>query len=360
MSTLRDLRTSLTPTQRAIVNVLFKFAQEHEGKHMPVIGLYDTFGGQKAVAEALSDLDDRVILKHPNNVGLQRYGLSFLGYLLCDRGEEIQDILVRYLEFVRSKLKDDFELSRINFIDLKERANFSNEEFELFLSIFFNTPLHNGGGISGSGIPPNVNQWIIAKDLNRYLEETALETRSIIDVSPRTLINYVQSTETVNENPNPAPPEHIVTSLRNFRKDHPDSAEVGFVMMRFDKSVLHQKIFRTIVETLKAAGLTAVRADDKEYHDHLLFNVETYMYGCGFGIAVFEHAEGESFNPNVALEVGYMQALQKPVCFLKDQTLPALQSDLAGKLYRDFDPQDVETTIARELSSWLRSRGYIT
>lgn len=86
----------------------------------------------------------------------------------------------------------------------------------------------------------------------------------------------------------------------------------------------------------------AIRADDKQYHDDddLFSNILTYIHGCGFGIAVFERIEIDELNPNVALEVGYMVALGKSICFLKDNTLRTLHADLVGKLYRVFDSLD--------------------
>ena len=81
------------------------------------------------------------------------------------------------------------------------------------------------------------------------------------------------------------------------------------------------------------------------------------MHGCGFGIAVIERLQDDDFNPNVSLEVGYMLALGKPICLLKDKTHKTLQSDLGGKLYRPFDTQDPEASIPPVLSDWLRDKG---
>jgi hypothetical protein len=111
--------------------------------------------------------------------------------------------------------------------------------------------------------------------------------------------------------------------------------------------------------TLQPFGITAVRADDKHYHDDLWPNVLTYIHGCGFGIAVFERLEQDEFNPNVSLEVGYLYGLGKPVCLLKDKTLKTLHTDLVGKLYRPFDPQNPKTTIPTELSKWLADKGIV-
>ena len=85
----------------------------------------------------------------------------------------------------------------------------------------------------------------------------------------------------------------------------------------------------------------------------------TYIYGCGFGVAVFERIEAEEFNPNVSLEVGYMLALKKPVCLLKDKTLKTLHTDLVGKLYKEFDPQNPGKTIPDRISQWLLDKEII-
>lgn len=148
------------------------------------------------------------------------------------------------------------------------------------------------------------------------------------------------------------PPE-IQESLRVFRQDHPDPARVGFIMMRFGNTSAHERIIEGIRLAFAPSGLEAVRADERDYHTDLLFNIQTCMHGCGFGVAVFERIEEESFNPNVSFEVGYMMAMRKPVCLLKDRTLKTLHADLAGKLYKVFDSQDPVASIQTALSLWL-------
>lgn len=154
-------------------------------------------------------------------------------------------------------------------------------------------------------------------------------------------------------------PVEITESLARLRADHPHADRTAFIMMRFARSRLHQEIVTAIRAALAQVGIAALRADDKEYHDDLFVNVATYMHGCSFGVAVFERLEVEDFNPNVSLEVGYMQALRKPVCLLKDKTLETLHADLMGKLYRSFDPQSPGATIPPELNRWLNDKGLV-
>jgi len=130
-------------------------------------------------------------------------------------------------------------------------------------------------------------------------------------------------------------------------------------MMDYAKTQAHAEIALAIRETLKANGLCGLRADDKEYHEDLYWNVITYCHGCGFGIAVYDRLESDAPNHNVGLEVGYMQALRKRVCLLKDKTLVTLPADIVGKLYKPFDPQDPRRTIAQPLDKWLHERGMV-
>ena len=155
-------------------------------------------------------------------------------------------------------------------------------------------------------------------------------------------------------------PLEITESLRRFQLDHPDPRRVAFIIMQFGTTRAHSAIVEAIRATLLKYGIAGVRADDKQYHDDLFPNVQTYMYGCGFGISLFERLEADNFNPNVSLEVGYMRALKKPVCLLKDKTLAQLPSDLVGKLYRLFDPQDPAATIPTVLDAWLHDKDILT
>lgn len=152
------------------------------------------------------------------------------------------------------------------------------------------------------------------------------------------------------------PVQDLSTYFAAFRRDHPDPAKSAFLMMPFEDTPAHTEIASCIREVCSSHGLDALRADDHEYSGEMLPNIRTYMHGCGFGIAVFDRLTSEHFNPNVSLEVGYMLALGKPICLLKDRTLTALNADLVGRLYQEFDPQRVRRTIPRVLSKWIRNQ----
>ncbi len=148
----------------------------------------------------------------------------------------------------------------------------------------------------------------------------------------------------------------LLPSCNRFRVDHPAASVCAFVMMRYDDTPLHKRVVATIRQTCRGAGVTALLARDKAYADDLLLNIRAYMHCCSFGIAVFDRLTADDFNPNVSLEIGYMMALGKPVCLLRDRTLKMLQTDLVGRLYESFDVQAPEESIPSALRKWMQEK----
>src|SRR5829696_8904470 len=83
------------------------------------------------------------------------------------------------------------------------------------------------------------------------------------------------------------PPPEIQDSLGRFQAEHTDRDRVAFIMMQFKPGKAHEDITEAIRAGLGSHGIVGMRADEKDYHDDMFSNVLTYMYGCGFGIAVF-------------------------------------------------------------------------
>jgi len=158
-------------------------------------------------------------------------------------------------------------------------------------------------------------------------------------------LSYVESTNHMEVSP----------YLNRFRLDHPDPNKCAFLAMKFEKTRLHEEIVRAIREVCGQHGIQVLRADDKQYSSQLWLNVQTYMHGCNWGIAVFERLTDNDFNPNVSLEIGYMISQGKHVCLLKDSTLPYLQTDLMGHLYDKFDTQNPLTSIPPVMDKWIKN-----
>ena len=153
------------------------------------------------------------------------------------------------------------------------------------------------------------------------------------------------------------PPE-LKPFLEKFRKDHPERSDCVFLMMRFGSTAPHENIVRAVKNGLAQLGKRGIRADDRNYAPQIWPNIQTYLHGCGSGLAIFDRIEADEINPNVSLECGYMLGLGKPLCLLKDKTLKVLQTDLTGHIYRSFDPHNAESTILTCLKQWFRDEGW--
>ena len=86
-------------------------------------------------------------------------------------------------------------------------------------------------------------------------------------------------------------------------------------------------------------------------------NVCVYMLGCSRGIAILEDRVMNEFNPNVALEYGFMRALNKPCLLLADTGFHNLRADIIGTLRETFDITDIPGTVRRPVEKWLRELG---
>jgi len=146
---------------------------------------------------------------------------------------------------------------------------------------------------------------------------------------------------------------HLEPYLRTFLQDHPEPARNVFLMMRFSDTPQMQAIHASIRSALANQGMNAIRADDRDYTGELWSNIEVYLTGCQYGIAVFEDIDKRDFNPNVSLELGYMMGRGKRTLLLKEKRLPSLPSDVVHRLYKVFDIFDIENSIKREIDRWV-------
>ncbi len=125
----------------------------------------------------------------------------------------------------------------------------------------------------------------------------------------------------------------------------------AFIIMPFDKelNVVHENIVRI----LEAYGFKALRADNYNFEENVWDNIKIYLDCCLFGIAIFDKSLKQKYNPNVALEVGYLIASEKKVCLLKDKNLEKMPSDLLARLYQEYDNSDLATSLSCALNKWL-------
>ena len=151
--------------------------------------------------------------------------------------------------------------------------------------------------------------------------------------------------------------EHFARIMPAFLLDHADVDHNVFLMMRFRSGDQYDEIHKAVLEGMARHGLSVLRADDKDYTGDLWENVCLYMLGSRYGVAVFEEIDLREFNPNVALELGFMIAHDKRCLLLKDKRMPRMPADVVGKLYKEFDTYDIRASIDKAVDAWTRDMG---
>ncbi|OGL61588.1 MAG: hypothetical protein A3J27_04615 [Candidatus Tectomicrobia bacterium RIFCSPLOWO2_12_FULL_69_37] len=80
------------------------------------------------------------------------------------------------------------------------------------------------------------------------------------------------------------------------------------------------------------------------------------MLCCKYGVAVLENIIVDEFNPNVALEYGFMRAMGKPALLLKEKRFKP-RADILGTIWQDFDILNIDPTVPNAIDKWLDDVG---
>jgi hypothetical protein len=178
MSTLRELRVSLTEDQRRILNEVRVYELEKDTL-IPTSALYHRLG-KDAAASAVSSLNGSLVREYPGS-GTPRCGLTFLGRLLAEGGDEGEALITKVLGHVRDSLRADPEFSEISSESLKESFSLSDDQIRSLWQHLFHSPFSGGGG-GGSpsgwkfGISYHMrNDLPLEDEVAAYLERHALK-----------------------------------------------------------------------------------------------------------------------------------------------------------------------------------------
>lgn len=362
--TLDKIREGMAPFQKELLQEIWQ-SYRTKGEWPVLRELYSKHGKQK-VNKALLTLGKGVGLEETSGQRWSRYHLFLLGVLLTKDGVNLQNLLVRFFKYQRELFKKEPRKDSSTSTEIANELGLNPEETILLSHLIWL------GGFGGS-IGGQDGEWTVSA-----MAEAAEFPKTgnlSVQVDKWVCRSYQPQSEVIQQKQNifqlsdvmfPIGPEmvtmqpkfsEIAVSLDRLRKKYPDSTKLGFLIMRFADGKPFKQIADVIKRTAEKHGLVVIRADENEFHAHLWENVRTILHGCGFGIAVYERIEKDEPNANVGLEVGYLMAMNKPVLLLKDKTVGVLQSDLAGKLYRNFDPHDPENTIPQQLTKWLEDNG---
>ena len=135
--------------------------------------------------------------------------------------------------------------------------------------------------------------------------------------------------------------------IESFINEYPFDKSI-FIMIRYRKK--NVSLIEIIKNVLSKNGLTGILASENQIVDDL-YNPIACLLCCSKGIAVFDSPEAkQTFNPNVAYELGMMHLLGRECLILKHRTLTKLHTDILMKLYKEYDSvKDTELI----LNEWM-------
>jgi len=363
--TLTSIRKKMTSFQRRLVHEIWRHYLD-TGDWPLLRVLYSTHG-KSNVKVGLSSLGAQAGWEEGGPRRWSRYRLSLLGALLSADGPNLAKLMVRFFEFQRTLFQKEPAREEASSVEIEKTMSLTPAETVMLGHLVWLGSFGGGRGATTSTWSvsameeaadfPKVGD--LSKEFDRWLFRFHEQDSSVFqeDRNQRFLQRHpVRSSQDVSTSPHPS---EIALSIERLRERFPDPKKLGFLIMRFTGSKPFRQIVQAIKSTAALHNIVIIRADECQFHTDLWGNVRTLLHGCGFGIAVCDRIDTNEPNSNVGLEIGYLIAMNKPVLLLKDKTVPALQSDLAGKLYKPFDPHEPKTTIPEQLTTWLEDNGII-
>jgi hypothetical protein len=114
----------------------------------------------------------------------------------------------------------------------------------------------------------------------------------------------------------------------------------------------NQAVIDIARNALAGHGLRLHLANQRIVDEDLLGNVAAYIWGCQFGLALFENRVGEGLNYNLVIEVGAMIMAGRRLCLLRDsETVERMPTDLVGRIYREANFAEADE-VAAQVHLW--------
>lgn len=173
---LDALRKRLSDDQRAILNASWEHFRD-QNQWIPRRALDQRFA-EPAVRACLAALGDNIVREIEED-GEEYYRLTFLGVLLTSQGEEAEELLVRYLEYLRNRCKSDPSLEWVGSQEVEAALGLSPARSRVLRQLIRLSHWWGGGSGFGDqewtvGVPVDVDDLPPEPDLHAYIRDHVL------------------------------------------------------------------------------------------------------------------------------------------------------------------------------------------
>jgi len=174
---LDALRDRLSAPQRDFVSALWGFYRDHN-QWVPSRIAHQHFG-KDAVQAHLAALGPSLVQAYRDQ-GKDYYRLTFLGMLLTDQGVGAEDLLVRYLEYVRDRHGSDPRVEWVSSQEVETALRLSAAQSRLLRQLIRLSHWWGGGSAFRErewtvGVPVDVDELAAETDLRQYVREHVLK-----------------------------------------------------------------------------------------------------------------------------------------------------------------------------------------
>ena len=174
---LDALRDRLSAPQRDFVSALWGFYRDHN-QWVPSRIAHQHFG-KDAVQAHLAALGPNLV-QACRDEGKDYYRLTFLGMLLTDQGVGAEDLLVRYLEYVRDRHGSDPRVEWVSSQEVETALRLSAAQSRLLRQLIRLSHWWGGGSAFRErewtvGVPVDVDELAAETDLRQYVREHVLK-----------------------------------------------------------------------------------------------------------------------------------------------------------------------------------------
>ncbi len=160
-------------------------------------------------------------------------------------------------------------------------------------------------------------------------------------------------------------PPHFNGHMEKLQKFHAeaDYNSSVFIMTKYPdpkganpEDINLKRVIDIVISAVKEFGRVPRLGSDRKYQDTIWGNTECYLLGCSKGIAIVEDRYKDEFNPNVAMEWGWMRAMGKEVLYLVEETFNNERADAAGFISDKFSWDNPEKQIREAVKNWLADK----
>jgi hypothetical protein len=173
---LEPLRTQVSQEQRGLLDWLWAFYCE-QGQWPPCRFVHQRRG--TAPVQALVAALGEGVVRATADEGRAHYRLTFLGVLLTSQGADCEELLIRYLEYVRGQFRDNPRLEWVTSAEVEGALDLSLDRSRLLRHLLRLSHWWGGGSAFAGrewtvGVPLDVEELLAEADLQAHVREHVL------------------------------------------------------------------------------------------------------------------------------------------------------------------------------------------